>query len=219
MKTSLFTPQNEIDFWSRQLSEHALFLHLGLEDEKLREEARLLHESWEHLRSRVELKSNLPIVVSATNILIDFKEEVISRQRSTWVGWLLPLFIDHIRREAIYFRDALTRSVEEEKDLCSFIEFMKEHAEFAAHLLDPSEQDKIAAARGAGQSFSTLHAGCFKATLPSLLTLSEKQGKALDAFVTNDLPKAKSVIHPVLAAHVQREGRRFLETISVMKKL
>jgi hypothetical protein len=49
-KTASIDFSDEIDFWSRQLSEHALFVHLGLLDLPLRTRAQELHEQWELYR-------------------------------------------------------------------------------------------------------------------------------------------------------------------------
>ena len=42
--------ESDLVFWSRQLSEHILFLFLGLEDCTLKNKANKLHKKWEKFR-------------------------------------------------------------------------------------------------------------------------------------------------------------------------
>src|SRR5579872_7307085 len=44
---------NEIEFWSHQLSEHALFLHLGLEEQSLKNRGNHLHNKFEAFRKKL----------------------------------------------------------------------------------------------------------------------------------------------------------------------
>jgi hypothetical protein len=211
---------SEIDFWSRQLSEHALFLHLGLEDAKLKQEALAQHKAWEAFRKSVRAH-DVPAVLALTASLRAFKTDVLDRMnKGEWLGWLFPLFIDHIRRELDMFVAHLRNEPLPAGELCEWQRFMMEHAAFAGHLLDPVESRLILDARKHVGTFAALQSGC-GATTSSMLALSHRAGRELDAYFTQSgigTPKVKSVIHPVLAAHVVREGQRFLQTVQTLSR-
>ena len=40
------TIKDEVHFWGKQLTEHALFLHFGIEDEKLKGRGLKIHLKW-----------------------------------------------------------------------------------------------------------------------------------------------------------------------------
>jgi hypothetical protein len=218
-------PRSDIDFWSRQLSEHALFLHLGLEVEPYKSRAAALHDEWEAARRVLprapSLNAARAVVSSPTQRLGDFKYEVLARMRSgQWLGWLFPLFVDHTLRELKYFVERVWHGgAPPERIFCANIDFMREHAEFAEHLLDPTEKDAARGARAAAGSFSALRGGCAALT-PDLINLGDKAGKDLDKYLRSaPILPPHSVIHPVLAAHVVREGERFLDTMRELASL
>src|SRR5262245_35476100 len=87
---------DDVQFWSRQLTEHALFLSLLLQEQPWRRQAEQLYALWLDPRGDVMAK---------TNEIIAFKEMVLARQRAgEWLGWSLPSFTQHILDEAKYFR-------------------------------------------------------------------------------------------------------------------
>jgi hypothetical protein len=208
---------NEIDFWSHQLSEHALFMQLGLDDKKLKSRAEKLHREWEKYRSGGS--RSVPAAIALVHATRELKMEVHSRLvGGEWLGWLWPLFIDHVRREGDYFLSKLHGTVTSDAAECSiWLTFMAEHAAFAAHLLDPSEAKRIHAAIALLGDFTHLQQGCSAAISDQMLSLSTRSGLDLDAYFKSlDIGTpggARSIIHPALAAHVVREGHRFLMTI------
>jgi hypothetical protein len=215
---------DEIEFWSRQLSEHALFVHLGLLDMPLRTRALELHQQWEAYR---QARKGLPpleasgralgLALDTRGLLVHVYDRLAKGQ---WIGWLWPLFIDHIRREGDYFIDIMQHKTPNAENTCkTWLVFMAEHAAFAAHLLDPTEAAKIRAATAYIGEFERLHGGC-NALNEQLLTMTVKAGKDLDNYFTQlgvGSPQLKSIIHPVLAEHVVREGKRFLTIVEQMK--
>jgi hypothetical protein len=215
---------DEIDFWSRQLSEHALFMQLGLQDPALRVRANELHELWEQFRSVRPKMTTRDAAIQAVNLAMETRSlllHVLDRlDKGQWLGWLWPLFVDHIRREGDYFIEQLQHKTFDVGDECQiWLQFMAEHAAFAAHLLDPTEAARIRDATAFIGNFEQLHNGC-AAINPQLLDLTQKAGAELDQYFTSlpvGTPKLKSIIHPVLAAHVIREGQRFLEVVRRLK--
>lgn len=209
--------ESEIAFWCRQFSEHCLFFSLGFEDARFRAPAQALHEEWEHARPTLDLPTALALA-SKTRA---FKTEALDALNSgKWLGWIFPTFVDHTRRELdLFMAHACGRQVTTQQDLGEWLRFMAEHAAFAAHLMDPVEARRIRAAIGVVGEFGKLNIACQRGVNDTLLAVSKKAGTNLDAFVAGDLPKAKSIIHPVLAVHVLREGRRFLYTVDRMRGL
>jgi hypothetical protein len=214
-------PRNEIQFWSRQLSEHALFFNLGLEVEPFKTQAGALHADWEKARAALasapDLLTAQAAVAAPVNNLHDFQATVMSTQQSKWLGWLGPLFFDHTMRELQYFvARAWYGGWPTGTTLASNLRFMREHAEFAGQLLDPNQTDLIKHAEDCAHDFASVEQNCCTALTPAILALSRKAGDKLDAFLRNNPVSAPSrgVIHPVLADHVVREGQRFLQTLA-----
>lgn len=106
-------------------------------------------------------------------------------------------------------------------ECATWITFMGDHAAFAMHLLDPSEASRISQALTLLGNFNQLWHGCGTALNQQLLSLTTRSGLDLDAYLKNlGIGKpggARSIIHPVLAEHVVREGQRFLATITALQ--
>jgi len=211
---------DDIEFWSRQLSEHALFMQLGLDDKHLKSRAEGLHAQWERYHGGPRTVPDAISLVLATR---ELKTEVHSRLVSgEWLGWLWPLFVDHIRREGDYFLTKLQGQMLSDADECrTWLTFMAEHAAFAAHLLDPSEAERIHQAIALLGDLNRLWQGCGTSMREQLLSLTTRSGLDLDAYFKSlgigTPAAARSIIHPVLAEHVVREGQRFLVTISALQ--
>lgn len=212
---------DDIRFWSRQLAEHALFLHLGLEVEPYKSRAGDLYQHWiallDELRSTESTEAAKGMLWRPVVDLARFKQAVLDRQRAgEWLGWLFPLFVDHVLRELQYFVARVWGGgLPPTETYCDNVTFMREHAEFAAHLLDPSATELIAPAEGLAEAFASLKPGCAGLT-PGYVTLGRQAGRDLDAYLRTQPVSAasgRSVIHPVLAEHVIREGERFLQTM------
>lgn len=221
-----------VRFWSRQLSEHALFMNLGFEMPELKKESAALHSDWERFRATLPSRANehetadiARAFLDLTPDLRDFKVHVLERLNSgEWLGWIYPSFADHTRRELDYAVNLLTGGLGEgekraKTELCEWLQFMAEHAAFADHLLDADEQQLMKEATEIQGDLERLHGRCSSLT-PQLIDLSEKAGKALDRYFTKldaNVTKVHSIIHPLLALHVVREGRMFLQTLAEMK--
>lgn len=220
---------DDIHFWSRQLSEHALFMNLGLEVEPYKTQAKKLHDDWEAARKLLEeaktLEAAQAIVLLPTNSLGEFQQGILDQQRAgKWCGWLFPSFIDHTLRELRYFVSRVWfGGLPPANTFCQNVKFMEEHADFAAHLLDPTAKGLVHSAKQLARQFEGLHSpnGCMVLT-PDLIRLGQKAGLDLDAYLQKQPVSAdygQSVIHPVLAEHVVREGKRFLETLDEIRAI
>lgn len=209
-------------FWNEQLMEHAVFFTMLMPGQELaaqRAEAEKFKAAFaDHLaRSGTINEGNLKTFNQSTidhvRQFVDFKHRMRDEQsagRLKSLTW--PTFFDHTAREAEYFADRLGRLSAGDVDVdgARAAEFwtliMGEHADFVAHLLDPTERVLIAKANKAGEDFHKLHgmnpAPRDKAIkgVEDILDFKVAAEKGIEA------GKIKSIIHPTLADHVRREA-------------
>lgn len=246
----------EIRFWSRIMKEHSLFLRLGFrcEDTALINEANQFYSLFENIESR----ANAFTAGTDPNVIRRFNEEVHAAAAHIWafkrkvLGLILtcklpgannfPLLVDHVSREANYFRNRLAElnagRLEPLPDAIIdenvfFLRIMADHAKFISHLLDPSERKLVEQANEFSHDFDQL---LFQAkdlgsmrpqsqTVPLLdqfLDQNKVSVKSLRDFkkTARDLIEAcriKSIIHPLLADHVFREAEHFLAIINMFE--
>lgn len=210
---------NEIDFWARQMSEHALFAHLGLEDPSLKQAALETHQALEVFRSKFNqnprdidhMNTLLPLLKAEREFQIGCLKTIESGK---WIGWIFPLFLNHITLELDYLVDKLNGiKYTPQEEVMFWNRINSEHAAFAAHLLDPSERELFLKADKMSVEFDRIP----KSEKEMMIRLSLKASKELDAFnkTAQAAGKAvKSIIHPVLLAHVIREGERSIKTLT-----
>lgn len=245
---------NEIRFWSRIMKEHSLFLRLGFraEDTQLINEANQFYRLFEQIEQTAYFYTNQ----TDPEQIRDFNSEVQQAASSIYVfkrkvlGLILtckmqgannfPLLVDHISREANYFRKRLIELNEGKlkplpdaiiKENVFFLRIMADHAKFIGHLLDPSERKLIDIARDFSNDFDQLmyQARDLESMKPqsqtvplldqfldqnrvSVVSLRDFKKTARDLI---EQCKIKSIIHPLLADHVFREADRFLEIIDM----
>jgi len=190
-------------------------------DKALASRAADMRSAWEGFMAIPPRERSPETAFGLAAALRSMKEHVLDRlSAGEWLGWLFPSFVRHILEELDHFTRALGSAMgmsapDKGREVCAVLGFMRDHAAFAAHLLDPSEVRKVREARALLGGLSSL-AGACRSSLPGLIALSERAGKDLDAFLVASgagTPKTKSIIHPVLAAHVVREGRMFLDML------
>lgn len=247
---------DEVSFWSRIMKEHSFFLGLGFraEDTMLKKEADHFYRVFEDIERRVH---SFTLDVDP-NTIKQFNRDVHSAVCHIWVfkrkvlGLILscklpgqtnfPLLVDHVSREANYFRNRLEElnrgQLEPLYDAIIdenvfFLRIMGEHAQFIGHLLDPSERKLTEQAREFSNDFDQLLVQARDVesmrpqsqTVPLLnqfLDQNRVSVKSLRDFkkTARDLIeqcKIKSIIHPLLADHVFREAERFLEIIDMFE--
>jgi len=247
----------EIRFWSRIMKEHSLFLRLGFrcEDTQLIQEANYFYGIFESIEARshaFQLNTD-PQTIQRFNVEVHTAVSHIWAFKRKVLGLILrcqlpggnnfPLLVDHVSREANYFRnrleelnagnlEALPDAIIDENVF--FLRIMADHAKFIAHLLDPSERKLVDQARDFSHDFDQL---LFQAkdldsmrpqsqTVPLLgqfLDQNKVSVKSLRDFkkTARDLIEAcriKSIIHPLLADHVFREAEHFLAIIDVFEQ-
>ena len=244
----------EIRFWSRIMKEHSLFLRLGFraEDTQLIAEANHFYRLFERIEQQSHAftdqtdpmtirRFNTEVQMAATNIYA-FKRKVLGLILSCQMPGAnnFPLLVDHISREANYFRRRLIELNEGKlkpladaiiKENVFFLRIMADHAKFIGHLLDPSERKLVDIARNFSNDFDEL---LFQArdldgmrpqsqTVPlleqfldqnrvSVVSLRDFKKTARELI---EECKIKSIIHPLLADHVYREADHFLTIIDM----
>ncbi len=245
---------NEIRFWSRIMKEHSLFLRLGFraEDTQLIQEANQFYRLFEHIEQAAHAFTNQTdpeqirgfnseVQQAATNIYA-FKRKVLGLILTCQLPGAnnFPLLVDHISREANYFRKRLIelnqgklKSLPDAiiKENVFFLRIMADHAKFIGHLLDPSERKLIDIAQNFSNDFDQLLYQArdlegmvpYSQTIPmldqfldqnrvSVVSLRDFKKTARELI---EQCKIKSIIHPLLADHVFREADRFLEIIDM----
>jgi hypothetical protein len=166
-------------------------------------------------------------------MIIQYKKQVLNDVLNCRVFTLnYPLLIDHILREAIFFRELLTRlqngvAIDIKKDIIEQETFwnriMAEHSKFIRGLLDPTEEDLINKANNFGNQFDILTQKAIELT-NNIAPLSIVTQDSLNATKdigdfkrqgTEDLVncKIKSIMVPLLGDHVLREANHYLRLL------
>ncbi|MGE5704720.1 MAG: DUF2935 domain-containing protein [Clostridia bacterium] len=241
----------EIRFWSRIMKEHSLFIKLGFQcdDTLLIREADRFYSIFEDIENQANtLSSNVDpryifnfnnTVYTAASHIWAFKRKVLGLILQCKIGGSnYPLLVDHISREANYFRNRLkqlnTGTLDPLPDAIVnenvfFLRIMADHAKFINHLLDPSERKLVDQAKEFSHDFDQL---LFQAIDLDSMRPQSQTVPLLEQFVdqnrvsvrqlrdfkktARDLIEAcriKSIIPPLLADHVFREASHFLEIL------
>ncbi|HEY5524704.1 MAG TPA: DUF2935 domain-containing protein [Clostridium sp.] len=171
--------------------------------------------------------------IEATSMIIRFKtnlkNDVLSCKTFTTA---YPLLIDHILREAVFFKALLTKlqngiELDMKKDILEQETFwnriMSEHSYFIRGLLDPTEVELFDISNNFGKEFATLGKEAV-AMDKSSLELSDLRYNTLKettklrdfkAQATEGLLncKIKSIIVPLLGDHVLREANHYINLL------
>lgn len=211
LKTRRLVLPDDIQFWGNQMKEHALFLHLMLEQATLKKQALQLLRRWQAVMGGWD--KNL---MGALDELMAFKIEILNRQKKKeWLGWVLPAFVEHILFEAQYFKARLAQSVTAQQDLTSMIRIVKEHALVAPKLLNPGQPQAEVAASTIATKLATLQSAC-SAQFGGACNSRHADLAMADDFFRNKAPATLNIVHPVLLAHIIREGKRAQQIASLV---
>ena len=202
-----------------------LFCQIGINDAALSDQGKQLHEAYESLRAKDDLGGALKLLDASQA----YKMQLLAAARERWIGWLYPLFIEHIHRELAFFQRRISPGgITSRVELCFWDRITAEHAAFAKHLLDPSLELPAPGAladappispipemlNGIEQSAIDVSNACARETYATLYALSQMKSNEMNATLAGlDLKTTPSIIHPKLAAHVIREGQRFTGTL------
>jgi len=196
---------DDVQFWSRQLTEHALFLSLLLQEQPWRRQAEQLYALWLDPRGDV---------MGKTNELIAYKQAALTQLRSgAWLGWCLPSFLQHILDEALYFRTRMGPGTQATTDCAAWSKIVMEHALIGPKLIDPNASLQLAAAEVAAKIM--MLQGCCSSPNHQCLTALDNEFQKTNAWVRG-LPIGAHIIPPTLTAHIIRENDRASQTMRLM---
>ena len=203
--------RDDVNFWlGDQDREHNLFLALGVEEPGFRAEAERLYQAYTAAQQRGSIDELLSIAPASQ----DLKQRLSEASRNRWVGWLFPVFYDHIKREIDYALTRVQRDLMAQEEMCFWTQIGAEHAAMAAHLLDPTEHAAVLEGFRQAGNLTKLHEACSQQVMPAFIELSRQAAAELDAYAKTAASGAvKSVIHPTLAQHILREGQRFMQLL------
>lgn len=195
--------QDDIAFWSRQMTEHALFLHLLLEEPTLKAQAKQLHQLW-------QAGGDLNV---ALNELMAFKQMIMGRLKSgEWLGWALLSFVEHILYEAQYFRARLSGNYASNKELGTWIRIVKDHADVGPKFIDPTANNYAAQAAPLSAKLGQLQQNCGVGCLHEV----DQAFQAANVWVQG-IPSGLNTVHPVLKEHILRENTRGLQVTRILE--
>jgi len=214
--------QEDAAFWLNQDREHNVFFALGLANTPRKREAEELARAYDRALRSGDLRHAFAVLGRSQT----FKRRLLAdlSRPGAFVagaqGYVWPAFVEHTMRELdVMLARRRAGGLSAAEETCFYDRMNADHAAFAAHLLDPSERALVDAATATSRKIGKIElatSACATTVLPSLIALSRDAAHDLDAFVSGPLPAARSLIHPVLGAHVLREGRRALAVLDRM---
>jgi len=171
--------------------------------------------------------------ITATTMIIKFKtnlkNDVLSCKTFTTA---YPLLLDHILREALFFRELLTRlqngiELDMKRDVLEQETFwnriMSEHAFFIRGLLDPTEVELFNISNNFGNEFETLRKEALAInkssldlsnitdnTLKETIKIRDFKAQATEGLLDCGI---KSIIVPLLGDHVLREANHYINLL------
>ena len=210
-----FSKQEEIAWWAPQMSEHALFLNLGLNEAKvpqLKKEGARLHKKLQYFTDNFKHADayTLTRYKQLLHELRNYKVRALKATLNEWVGDLYPSLIKHMISELDYHAENLRGK---KRSIFDELTFWNKHSDdvalVALHLLDPSEKQLIKQAQDLSDSLEAVEAK--HEELESFKKISLNASKELDAYgkklktgITNH--SVQSIINPVLLDHEAREN-------------
>lgn len=177
--------------------------------------------------------------IKSTSMIIQFKTILLKNVLSCRLFTnTYPLLIDHILREAFFFRDLLIRlqngvELNMKRDVLEQETFwnriMSEHSFFIRGLLDPSEVDLFDLANNFGKEFEELRQEAVAAneassdlsnltdtTLEATTKLRDFKVQGTEGLINC---KIKSIILPLLGDHVLREANHYLNLLEAFSDM
>lgn len=216
-------------FWNDIMMEHAMFFVMLMPGPELagpRRQAEQFQRKFQrqfdktcetHFNSNSIKEFNRSTIALARSFR-QYKLRMLQLQKSGQLKSLVfPLLFDHTAREAdrfarrleLYNSGSTALHLAEVADF--WTEIMADHADFTAHLLDPTERALVAQAFQTSQAFRALENSTSR---PTLQTAGEQiidfKTAAEKGILAGEI---QSIIHPALADHVRREAIKFVDEL------
>ncbi len=244
----------EVLFWLRIMRDHAQFVDSGLPcaESGLKIEAQKFAAVFGDLEERVakdapgeEFSRLIAATTQAVGKFFAFKRHILHLLIDCRLcgSWLTPLFVDHMSREALYFRKLLKKitgcamafpvdAVVSENVF--WVRGTADHFKFIRGLADPAERGLVSRAKVLGDKFDVLNlqvrdfAGILWHYRPTNelvrleVDLRVASGEAVDFFTAAESLTARcaaaTVIPPLLAGHIRRESEHWLAVLEIIRR-
>lgn len=244
----------EVCFWLRIMRDHAAFIDVGLPaaERELKIEAQRFFAVFADLEERAAVAAGeeyFARLVAVATIAVErffiFKRHILQLLIECRLcgGGLFPLFVDHLSREALYFRKLLKKCVNGgmpcpvDAVTCETVFWARglaDHVKFVRSLVDPAERNLVALADALGGKFDAfnLQARDLASMLwhyrpnNELVRFEKDFRQAVceaNAFATTAEGlvarcTAATLMTPLLADHVRREGEHCLAVLELIRE-
>jgi hypothetical protein len=243
----------EVCFWLRIMRDHAVFIDLGLPgtEGELKIEAQRFYAVFADLEERAgaatgeeEFAHLVAVATIAVQRFFVFKRHILHELLACRLcgGGLYPLFVDHLSREALYFRKLLKKCVSGgmpcpvDAVLAENVFWARgiaDHVKFVRSLVDPSERALVSLAEVMGCRFDQLSLQA--RDLASMLwhyrpdnelvrfekdfrlAVGEANGFAAATERLVVRCTAATAATPLLTDHVRREGEHCLAVLELIR--
>lgn len=171
------------------------------------------------------------VAINLLDGLIDFKQRILDDMLNCCIFTVnYPLLIEHIMREAKLYRQYVwmlqngmdINSIDMKHIESFWNQIMMEHAEFIRGLLDPTQEELIAAANDFANEYKELLEEARTATEASMETITNETIAETAKYVKFKTAgvqgitecKIRSIILPLLADHVLREANHYFRILN-----
>ncbi len=234
-----------LHFWGRQFADHAFMLHLMIVDKPLKDEAMILHEAWSKYLSdtfeSLNIEKDKMVLddedfekINTNNFnfdkafklieeLRDYKEKVKQIvDLGNWIGFVYPSFVKHILDELNHsYAEMRGEYISDKEKMAFWDQSNAEEAGLSSHLLDPAlENDSDI--KKANDFYHRVINKLTEDEKNQMISLSINNIVELDKMVKKTKEKIesyhlKSVIHPALIQHIDREDQRCMYELEKIK--
>jgi hypothetical protein len=216
----------------KNLKNEAMELHLQwseymkktFEDQGIDKYKITLNES--DLRKLNESVQDIDQPIQLMNKLTKFKTKVKELvDAGNWIGWVYPAFVSHILDEINYVMAEINGSISDEDKINFWNQSNAEEAGLSGHLLDPdpvNDPDIEHANEFYHEVMEKIKNGETSGPIQQMIALSRQFVTELDGMVTETRKKihagkVKSIIHPALIDHIDREDKRCIACLEKIR--
>jgi hypothetical protein len=142
----------------------------------------------------------------------------------SWLGWISGAYMEHITEELDYFTKKISlQPINVDGEFLFWLDILKDHAATVAGFIDPRERNQIHIANGLADDMAAVIEE-YK-DLPDEITIMRQIGlehsDRLELWYANfigqmERGQVKSTLHPVLAAHIDRENRYGIALLAML---
>ncbi len=199
-----------ISLWSVQLKEHAEILFKLLDKDKVPNLKNEAFQQWKIWNDYLKVLSvpnvpNLPQLNSMIQSLIQLKSTILSViDQGQEVGNIYPALLDHMIKEANFFRLKLEGNVSTDKEIEFWVKENLEHTGLTAHLLDPKEKDLVNKTLNVSEELEDLIDENLEDIIPVYNKANREAAKLNQALSKNEV---KTVNNPMTLFMLQHEIR------------